>query len=180
MNQWRLRMIKGFRRPQERNVLVPVGYWYWPSVVLVQSQCGPGPVWYWYRPGKVIFPAQCGPGPVRYWYCPSAVPAQCGPGPVRYWYSPSVVLVLARYGTVPARYLCVLDLQAAVVQQRHAGVLPQQGGAVLQPGDGGLGVPGRQAAQHRRAAHRLRLVGRALPDDGRGAVLGGWNTEDQS
>lgn len=68
-------------------------------------------------------------------------------------------------------YLGVLDLKAAVLQQGEAGVLPGQADSVFPPGDGGLGLSGRLAPQQRHASQHLRLVGRALTDDGWWAIL---------
>lgn len=69
------------------------------------------------------------------------------------------------------RYLGVLDLKAAVLQQGEAEVLPGQADSVLSPGDGGLGLSGCLTPQQRHASQHLRLVGRALADDGWWAIL---------
>lgn len=65
-----------------------------------------------------------------------------------------------------ASHLDVFDLQAAQLLQGHARVLPQEADAVLQPADGGDGVPGRLALEQGHAVRPQRLVGRALADDG--------------
>lgn len=69
-----------------------------------------------------------------------------------------------------ASHLDVFDLQAAQLLQGHARVLPQEADAVLQPADGGDGVPGRLALEQGHAVRPQRLVGRALADDGRWPV----------
>lgn len=71
------------------------------------------------------------------------------------------------------RYLAVLDLKAAVLQQGEAGVLPGQADPIFPPGDGGLGLSGRLTPQQRHASQHLRLVGGALADDGWRAILQG-------
>lgn len=65
-----------------------------------------------------------------------------------------------------AAHLDVFDLQAAQFLQGHTRVLPQQADAILQPADGGDGVPGRLALEQGHAVRPQRLVGRALADNG--------------
>ena len=70
------------------------------------------------------------------------------------------------------------DLKAAQLLQGHAGVLAQQTGPVLQPTDGGDGIPRRLALQECHAVHPQGLIGRALADDGRRPVCEHWGLDE--